>query len=106
MLGSMSKSIVRSDDKMDAMLKEGEGVIDDLVEMYVRVGLEAENWFESGRKAFEKASVLRPRDFELWIQMAEMDAKYASNIQESIISLSAFAHAVEIDSERAKEFGR
>ena len=43
---------------------EIEGVIDDLVEMYVRVGLEAENWFESGRKAFEKASVLRPRDFE------------------------------------------
>ena len=96
-----------SDDRMDAMLKEGEGVIDDLVEMYVRVGLEAEgeNWFESGRLAFEKALVLRPRDFDLWIQMAEMDAKYASNIQESIISLSAFAHAVEIDSERAKEFG-
>ena len=71
MFASMS-SIVRSDNKLEAMLKEGEGVIDDLVEMYVRVGLEAENWFESGRLAFEKASVLRPRDFELWIQMAEM----------------------------------
>ena len=93
--------------KMDAMLKEGEGVIDDLVEMYVRVGLEAEDedWFESGRVAFAKALELRPGNFDLWTQMAELDAKHARNIQDSIRSLSAFARAIQIDSDRARELG-
>jgi len=92
---------------MDEILRDGEDVIDDLVEMYVRVGLENEepDWFERGREAFERATRLRENDFDLWIQIAELDAKHARNIKDSMKSLKAFARAIEIDPQKAKMLG-
>ena len=78
-------------------------MIDDLVEMYVS-GVGSGELVRSGEKRSRKRGFETER-FRVVDTDGRMDAKYASNIQESIRSLSAFAHAVEIDSERAKELG-